>query len=450
MKRTFTVGGSLAFNVVLLSALAFRPSLAPPVICDFIVQHIVAPRTPAPAKPVVIAPAPRKQLWPALDMTGDLAVVVTRLRKAGFPADVIRALVSAEINRRYLARNRALTEPDPNAPFWKTQPSFGMSSKSMEEYYQLSRERSKLLRDLFNDPFFASDEVTSEQRRQFGGLSHQKIDAVQRIEDDYSEMGSQIRAAMNGVILPEDRAKLELLEREKQADLASVLSPEELADYQLRSSPTSRLLARQLGGFDPTEAEFRAIFGAQRAFSEKVLVGVGGVMDLGAVTPEAREAAQAQLVEQLKSALGPTRYADYTRETDRGFQQLVMLAKRENLPSDSAVRAYSMGDTVARESNRIYDDSTLSMEQKTAALQALAQTTRNNLTAILGPTAGATYIASVNQRWLNRVEQGAAVTFTDRPTNTIVTSSNGSGSGMITFGNSVEFRMLPPSAKPSP
>jgi hypothetical protein len=448
MNRAFATGGSLVLNVGLLIALVLRPSLAPPTVRDFIVQHLSASPAPTPAKPITAAPAPRQQLWTTLDIKGDLAVVVAQLRKAGFPANVIRALVSAEIERRYIARNRALTEPDPNAPFWKPQPSLWMNSKTLEEYYQLSRERSKLVRDLFNDPFFSADDVTATQRRQYGSLSRQKIDAVQRIEDDYAEMGSQIRAAMNGVTLPEDRAKLALLEREKQADLAAVLSPEELADYQMRSSPTTRLIARQLGGFDATPAEFRAIFEAQRTFGEKT--AAGGQMDMGAISPEDRQAAQTQLVDQLKSALGPARFADYTRETDRSFQQLVALVARGNLPPDSALRAYAMSDTVARESNRIFDDATLSVEQKTSALKTLAQTTRNDLMVILGPTAGAAYVATTNQRWLNRVEQGAAVNFTERPSGMTISNSGGGTYGVATFGKSVEFRPVSPATKPRP
>ena len=46
---------------------------------------------------------------------------------------------------------------------------------------------------------------------------------IQRINDDYAEMTAQLRAAMQGITLPEDRAKLLLLEREKRADLAALV-----------------------------------------------------------------------------------------------------------------------------------------------------------------------------------------------------------------------------------
>lgn len=446
MKRAFIIGASVALNIGLVVALAVRPSLAPAAVRDFILSHSATAEVRPAAKPAAVTLVPRSQLWATLDTSGDLTGLIARLRQAGFPPGVIRAVVSAEISRRYDSRTRALIESDPKAPFWKAQPSLDMNSKSFAEYDRLWRERSNLLRDLLKDPFFTTDDVTTTQRRQYGNLPRGKIDAIQRIEDDYAEMGSQVRAAMNGVTLPEDRAKLALLEREKQADLATVLSPEELADYQMRSSPLTRMLARQLGGFDASNTEFRAIFDAQQAFGQKV--AVGGSMS--GVAPEERQAAQAQLVEQLKSSLGDTRYADYMRETDRTYQQLTALTSRENIPPESTIRAYNMGASVAQDSNRIFDDSTLSSEQKAAALQTLAQTTRSQLLTLLGPTAGAEYIKLLDRSWLNRVERGAAVTFSGVPSNMMTTVTNGGAAATIGFGNSPEFRTLPSSPKPGP
>src|SRR6185295_13018429 len=179
----FILAGSVALNGAGLAALVLRPTLAPPAFRDFISRHfhgsvtVHAPvskaRTPEPA---------RKKLWPALDAGGDLPTLAARLRGAGFPAEIIRAMILAEISARYDARLRAFFEPDPGTPFWKASSNFfGPGDKRMEQYSQLQRERAKLQRDLFADPFFATDDVTAGQRRQFGNLSRQKIDLIQRI-----------------------------------------------------------------------------------------------------------------------------------------------------------------------------------------------------------------------------------------------------------------------------
>jgi hypothetical protein len=432
--------GSLAANAALFSVLAWQPALAPPFARDFFARNFHFAEPPTAVAPVVRAPPPEKiKLWSAL-ATEDLATLVARLRAAGFPPEVIRAIVQAQLSARFDARIRALRDPDPNTPFWKLPSSFGMggsASKRYEEIAQLQRERAKLTRELLGDDFFATNDITVEQRRQFGNLTRAKIDAVQRIEDDYADMNSAIRAAMKGITLPEDRDKFALLTSEKHADLAAVLSPEELADYEVRSSPITQMLRNQLADFNPSEAEYRAIFAMQQAFGEKFPFNGGFSGDY-----TQRQAAITQLNDQLKATLGDARYADYARETSWDYQQLKSLAERNSLPADATVRAYALRDTVAQQSNAIFDDTTLTNDQKRAALQSLAQGTRAQLLAALGPTVGATYVKMADNQWLNNLERGAAVKFTG----TSMTISN--GNAVIAFGGGPDFRNLPPPPRP--
>lgn len=447
--RLLLLVGSLILNCTWVAAFALRPTLAPPAIRELTARYFGGDEPRAlPAKATAPKGAARKQLWPTLDAGGDLQTLIGRLRSAGFPADVIRAMVLAEMSARYDVRLRAMFESDPSTPFWKTQSSFmSQGDKRMEEYGRLQRERAKLLRELFADPFFASDDVSAGQRRQFGNLPRQKIDLLQRIEDDYAEMSSAIQSAARGIMLPEDREKLALLARERRTDLASVLSPAELADYEMRSSPLTSLIARYLGGFNASEGEFRAIFQAQQAFSERTGPGF---------TPrnmEERQAAQTQLNDQLKASLGEARFADYLRETDSTYQQLMRLAQRDNIAPQTALQAYNLRDKVADESGRIVDDPVLSPEQKRAELQSLAERTRNELLGLLGPRAGPAYVSIADQRWLRMVQRGLAVSFTGGSGGSMTISSGASG-GMpyaASFGVSPNFRSIPQSpASPRP
>ncbi len=432
------LAASLAANALLFGALAFQPALAPPAFRDFFTRHFHADDPVAEPAPAVVPPPPAEKikLWAALE-TDDLGSLIARLRAAGFPPEIIRAVVQAEVNARYNARLRALQDPDPNTPFWKIPSSmvaFGATSKTREEINQLQRERTKLIRDLLADPFFATNDVTTAQRRQFGNLDRTKIDAAQRVEDDYAEMTSAIRAAMKGVTLPEDREKLALLEREKRADLAALLSPADLADYELRSSPITSLLRGQLNGFAPTEAEYRAIFQMQQALGEK---NSSNGMPLGGGDYQQRQAALEQLETQLKTTLGEARYADYARETNYEYQQLKRIAQRENLPAETASRAFGLRESIAQQSNRIFDDTALTDDQKRSALQSLAQGTRTQLLATLGPIAGPAYLKIVDNQWLNPVERGAAVKFTG----TSMSMSN--GNAMVVFGGGPSLSNLP-------
>ena len=446
-SRAWLIACSLAINAACLAAFAFRPSLAPAMLRPLLPEASKAGSAPALKSAAVARLPARNLLWPALHAGDDLKTLIARLRAAGFPADIVRAIVFAEISSRYDTKMRAIFEPDPTAPFWKLGSNFyGSNDKKMEEYGALQRERTKLQRALLDDPFFASDDVTATQRRQFGNLSRQKIDALQRIEDDYSEMTAAIRSGTNGVMLREDRDKLELLQRERRADLAAVLSGAELADYEMRSSPISSMLSRQLGSFDPSEAEFRAIFQAQQGYNERIgpTAMTGGNMS-------DRHAAYRELNEQLKSTLGEPRFSEYIRETDRNYQQLTRLAERDHIPKEVALRAYNVRDDVSVESNRIANDTTLSTDQKREALRTLADQTRTKILSILGPSAGPPYVKVVEQQYLSMMQRGNAVSFDSVSGSMSMTMGGGGSMGLpvvIALGSSPTFR--PVAAPPSP
>ena len=156
-----------------------------------------------------------------------------------------------------------------------------------------------------------------------------------------------------------------------------------------------------------TEEEFRAIYRIQRPFTDTLFpMGMGNV---GADTMQQRRDAQKQVADQLKVALGDSRYADYARASNNEFQQLNRIAQRENIPVETAVRVFNLRDSVAQESNRIFGDNTQTADQKRAALQALAQTIKGQIVTSLGPSAGNAYVKTAH--WLSLIERGGAVTF---------------------------------------
>lgn len=404
---------SALLNAAFVAAFSLRPSLAPaPLQPWFRADSSSATGSPANASaPPQRAPdaasadaAPRAQLWAALD-AADLPTLVARLRAAGFPPIVIRGIVSARIEEQFATRMQALRRTLDDTPYWQPSPThYTRSAKFFEEQSQIYRERSRLMREVLGDAFFATGEVSAAQRRQFGDLPKSKIDLIQRITDDYAEMISQVRAAAQGMFLPEDREKLAFLERERRADLASVLSPQELEDYEMRTSPTTSRLRNALTIMDATEAEFRTIY-ALRKPHEEFLYPTNSAprMDFNR-----RSELQAELDASLKSALGEARAAEFARASDYEFQQLAQLAARENLPLTAAEKAFEIRNATSAESVRIRKDTTLSTDQKLVAMKTAADKARVELTAALG-AAGASYAASAT--WLQAISRGTSVEF---------------------------------------
>ena len=282
----------------------------------------------------------------------------------------------------------------------------------VNEYIRALDERSKSTRELLRDvASLDTGDLTVEQRRQYGPLPPAKIKQAERIIADYAEMERAARAAMNGVILPEDREKLSLLEREKRADLAALLTPQELEDYDVRNSAITSRLRPTLALFKVTEAEFREIYQVQQAFTDRVDLVTSRLarmtVDERTAFMQQRPIAQAELDAQMRAALGDRRFVEFVRSGDRDYQQLVRLAERENLPAQTATRVYDYRDQVVPESIRISNDSSLSQDQKMAALQSLVQNARAQLVTMLGQTAGESYAKSAT--WLGNIERNAAM-----------------------------------------
>lgn len=443
MKHPVLFASALA-NIALVAVFAFQPNLAPPAMREALQRYlpVASASAPAPqpakaATPATESPRERSQLWSKL-ASDDLRTLIARLRDAGFPPDVIRYVVQSQLAARYDPQMRALQINDPSLPFWEIRNN-AADPKRQEALLAISQERSRILRDLFKDPFFANT-TTTNRPAWAANLPDQKVDLIQQIESDYSEMISGIRVAGGGLLLPEDREKIAFLEREKRADLASVLSPEQYADYELRTSALTRTLGSRFGGFEPTDAEFRSIYQTYQAISEKFPGGISS----GMLNTMNRDELAAQAGQQLQAALGERRYNDYLRETNSEFQQLNRLVQQEKLPSSTALQVFEQRDHVERESNRIFDDPALSPDQKRAALQQLSQNTRGQIMAALGPVAGKAYENNINH-WLTQLEQGGAPTFGKIPT--VVISSGGSTSS-FGGGSPVTYRRLPREQRP--
>ena len=415
---------SMAVNVGLLATFILKPALAPASVRTFFASARTGTVTPSinksagratektsvqTAKEERGSAGNQAQLWSALD-SDDLPTLVKRLRTAGFSRSTVVTILNARLDARFADRIKALTGDVENTPFWKPDPmNSPNNSKYWEEYSQIYRDRSRVLRELIGDDFFAwgGTDPAVAQRRQFGSIPKEKIDLVQRITDDYAEMTSQIRASMQGITLPEDREKIALLEREKRADLAAILSPSQLEEYEMRSSPLTSRLRGAFAIMDATEDEFRAIFKVQQAFNERVNPSMSGFIS-SQIMDDRREA-QKQMNEQLKAVLSPERYNDYMRSSNSEYQLLHRIAQKDNIPTETITRAFSIRDGIAADSIRIAEDASMSVDQKRAALTALAQKGRTQILSTLGPGAGETYAQSA--RWLTSIERGNPVTF---------------------------------------
>ncbi len=314
---------------------------------------------------------------------------VKSLRAAGFPDSVINAVVSAQIHERYAARRAALQQKNVDQFWSKTWNSWGGGDPETRAALRaLGREERAEIKRALGDAYAAHPEYQRAMQRQFGDIPKEKIDALQIINEDYQELTSEIHQSANGYMLPEDREKLAFLEKEKRADLAAILTPQELQDYELRTSQTANSLRWQLTAFDPSEQEFRAIFDLQREFD---LEFSNHRSNTDEAANELRRTAEAALQEQIKTTLGEARYAEYQRAKDHNYQQLANLAQRLELPKENAVAVYDLSKDVEKRAQQIRGNSKLTTDARNEALAALAEEANAKVVDALGERGAEAY-----------------------------------------------------------
>lgn len=408
---------SLVANAVLV-AIWVQPSFAPSGLRDYFSGARARANPGETPKATASAKKKAEQLpspWSAFEKN-DLHKLVAQLRAAGFPSYAIRVIVEDRLRDSYAGRIRQLTAPDPNAPYAKMG-SGQLSSDRFNEMRRLNDEHEQILHDLLG--VFAyrdSGAITNDERRSYGDLSPGKVDAIQRVEQDYEEMKTQARAGMDNITLPEDKERIALLEREEHTDLAALLTPEEMENYDIRHSPVTGRLRQAMTYFHASESEFRAIYQIEAPLEDVIYPSTSGDRSVDDVVAAQRQA-NAQMSDQLKAALGDERYAEFTRSSDSDYRMLVGFERQQTIPDGAALQVYDLRDHVAQESTRVFNDSSLDNSQKLAALQTLAQSTRAQMLNVLGPAAGETYLRQASF-WLAAVERGQAVSFTPTPQGT--------------------------------
>jgi hypothetical protein len=332
---------------------------------------------------------------------GDLKTLVAQLRAAGFPLSVIRIVVQSEINERLAGRRREVYGNQPDVPFWTTgnMGLIGNDPKQRAAMRELNDERQKLYKEALGPDWMdQSEESRFIQQQQYGALPMEKIEQIQRLRQDYSELQQQVHTAANGMLLPEDREKLAFLEKEQRSDLAKLLTPQELEEYDLRSSATASQLRSRLAAFKPTEEEFRAIYKLQKAMDDEL----GGAYAQTSEQSRLRTEKQRELEKQIAAILPPDRAAEYQLATDPMYNQVSRIAARFNLPTQAVREVVTVQKDVQQRVQALRTQADLPAEQRNQQLAALQQEAQNKVSAALGSRAFEAY-KEYGGQWLTNL-----------------------------------------------
>jgi hypothetical protein len=299
--------------------------------------------------------------------SADFHKFIANLRAIGCPEQTIRDVILAEVNKQFAPREKPLkTGPKPT----KGNPGETAEQRveRLRQLRALQLEKRSLVKDLLgiDTPL---DVLPSSGSRDyhafevaFNFLPSDKRDAVQLLQEKYWQDSDALSAKYGSTRSPQFAADSRQLKDSLRQDLAKLLTPAELEDYDLRTSPTAQQLSANLSTyFHPTEDEFRQIYRAQTAYETAVAnLAATTAANAQPVDPadpaavaqqraaqrqalnDARSAARTQMNDQIKTALGDDRYTDYQRSQDRTYDMLARLGTRYGLPQETVMQAYDL------------------------------------------------------------------------------------------------------------
>lgn len=259
---------------------------------------------------------PPTSAWATIEST-DPQQLMANLRAIGCPEQTIRDIVTLRICRAYLVRWVERAAEQARSWDYLRNPEWREARERVHQQSALRNEMIYTVESLLGENWQAmsaamlgwperwrdaTDFLDVEKRRQLRDLDLR----YEQVKNDLVQKG------WRGELDTEGAAQLRDLERQKQAELAAMLSPQELEEYLYRRSPAADYVRRNLPAAK-AESEFRAMVKLALEFEMGTLPGRPS--DLGLPPGDsdlahAEAERQAAFEEQLKAVLGEARIAE--------------------------------------------------------------------------------------------------------------------------------------------
>jgi hypothetical protein len=318
--------------------------------------------------------------WAQLE-SEDYPTYIANLRSVGCPEETIRDIVLAEINKLYSKKFGERSASDRKVTYWESPRRAPADTRDWQR--KLTEEKNAVIKELLGIDQLAENRKTEQSLNQsdprLAFLPEAKRAELQALEDRYVQLERDLYRNCKGVTTPGDRNALEGLHQQKANELKALMTPEEMTEYDIRNSPSAQRLRWDLDSFQPSEAEFRAIYQAQAAENSSAAQEQGNNADK-------------QSQDQLKAALGDDRYAEYQRCKDPNYQSLLRIGERFDLSRAVASEVYDLRAGVEAQRWQVQTNAQLSIEQRQAWLQALRDQTSAAVASLMGEKGFTAYL----------------------------------------------------------
>jgi hypothetical protein len=344
-----------------------------------------SPTTSPPTALQAAKPSPPGTATPwRLIESADYRQYIANLHAVGCPDWLIRDIIVAAIDDSYQQKTKS--DPGSFAPWLGADQRHHASRNQSAKLFALRQEKRALVKSLLGyecdshaDDVWNLDLLTSLV---WGFLPDDKVSTVSFLKDKYTEAAQAIRENANYILLDEDRARLRALYAELEADLSRQLDASELDELQLRAQQDFLLFNDiNFDGVTISRDELRELVRMSKPFKD--MAQNEFVPDQP--PPEAEQARQKAAFEaQVKTLLGPKRFADYQRAQDFNFRETLAFALQNQLSQAAAISVYEARRNAEEQAADIQKDANLSPEERSAALAVLKATTMNTISSALG------------------------------------------------------------------
>ena len=369
-----------------------------------------APGQAAPVERIVREVEPFH--WSQIE-AGDYQTYVENLRRIGCPEETIRDLVKQDLDKLYDQRKADILSKAPaRKEYWKTgNPSTlsRPSSATSSQMAQLDREKNEVLGDLFGSQGVAAinrpSPLARARSQSKSGYAMDFIPEETKAELNTleREFGSELLKKMaQGATDAQDMAEIRRMRTERDDRIATMLTPEQKMEYDLRKSPTAANMRLQMDGFDPSEDEFRDIFAARKAFDNE-----HGVVPGSSISPadaEIRQFAEQEMNNQIRTSLGDDRFQDYLRQTDYDYKSIHKITQRQGLGENISAQVYQMKGGAEELAREIRMNTGLSIEERQMQLGQIQNETSISIESLIGGQGAAALQTQAGGRnWLNNI-----------------------------------------------
>ena len=329
--------------------------------------------------------------WSEIE-SDDYQTFIANLRRIGCPELTIRDIIVADVNQMF-AQRRSQEVVTAESEWWKSEPDLNATEAAIKKFADLEKERTDLLTKLLGPNWNINfTQVSGPGTVALDGPILGKLDPETKLKVEEIAAASGRKSieyveAQRAAGKPLEAAAMARIRAEHRAELAKILTPDQLEEYLLRHSANAENLRDQLRGFNATPDEFRAIFRARDAIDNDIQLNYSGD---DPATVKMRQDLEKKRDAAVAAALGPDRSALYQATADPLFREAQFLAQQSGATPEKVLPLYQIQVVSAQERARIAADNSMSPSDRATAIRKVTEQEEEARRKILGlPASGA-------------------------------------------------------------